>query len=220
MSATTPQKTTQGIVPVKEVRDGVVVLKDNSIRMVIMVSSMNFALKSSEEQTAIILQYQNFLNSLDFSLQFLIQSRNLNIDPYIDTLTKREGEQVNELLKVQTREYIEFVREFVTATKIVNKNFYAIVPYSPNLLEGGRKSSVDFAKSFFKKEKKVEVTPQEKFEEHKLQLQQRANAVLQGLSRIGLRGVPLNTEELIELFYGLYNPGEGEKGKVPEIATS
>ncbi len=216
----TTKKSTQDIVPVKEVRDGVVILKDNSLRMIIMVSSMNFALKSSEEQTAIILQYQNFLNSLDFSLQFLIQSRNLNVDPYIETLSKRESEQVNELLKVQTKEYIEFVREFVTATKIVNKNFYVIVPYSPNILEGGKKTAFDFAKSFLKKEKQIKVTPQETFEEHKLQLQQRGNAVLQGLSRIGLRGVPLNTEELIELFYGLYNPGEGEKGKIPEIATN
>ena len=214
------QKSTQEIVPVKEVRDGVVVLKDNSLRMIIMVSSMNFALKSSEEQTAIILQYQNFLNSLDFSLQFLIQSRSLNVDPYIETLTKRESEQTNELLKVQTREYIEFVREFVTATKIVNKNFYAIVPYTPGMLEGKKKSGFDFAKSLFNKETTAKVTPQETFEEHRLQLQQRANAVLQGLSRIGLRGVPLNTEELIELFYGLYNPGEGEKGKIPEIAVS
>ena len=159
MTVATPQKRTQDIVPIKEVRDGVVILKDNSLRMIIMVSSMNFALKSSDEQTAIILQYQNFLNSLDFSLQFLIQSRNLNVDPYIETLSKREGEQVNELLKIQIREYIEFVREFVTATKIVNKNFYTIIPYSPGVLGASGKSSMDFVKSFFKKETATNTKP-------------------------------------------------------------
>src|SRR3989344_6375401 len=118
----------QEILQIKEIRDGVLILKDGSLRVVMMASSLNFALKSGDEQTAIVMQYQNFLNSLDFTVQFFIQSRKLNIEPYIEILKGAERKQVNELLKIQIAEYVEFIRTFVRASSIVSKSFYVVVP--------------------------------------------------------------------------------------------
>lgn len=210
---------TQAFVPIKEIRDGVIVMKDGGLRAILMVSSLNFALKSSEEQEAIILQYQNFLNSLDFSVQFFIQSRRLNIGPYLDLLKERQRKEANDLLKIQEAEYIDFVKNFVESTGIVTKMFYVVVPYVPSILpaSGGTVSGIFDALLGRKKNKKNARGDTNNFEEHKLQLFQRADAVLQGINRTGVRAVPLNTEELIELFFGLYNPGELEKGKAPEL---
>ena len=217
-----PTAPTQSFVPIKEIRDGVIVLKDGGLRAVLMVSSLNFALKSADEQEAIILQYQNFLNSLDFSVQFFIQSRRLNIGPYLDMLKERQRKEANDLLKIQEAEYIDFVKNFVESTGIVTKMFYVVVPYVPSILPafGGTVSGMFDA--LLGRRKKTKGTPADvnNFEENKLQLFQRADAVLQGINRTGVRAVPLNTEELIELFFGLYNPGELEKGKAPELSTS
>ena len=217
---TATKKASQEFVPIKEIRDGIMILKNGSMRMILMTSSLNFALKSNDEQTAIILQYQNFLNSLDFPLQFFIQSRALNIEPYLETLRKRRQEQTNELLKTQTKEYIDFVKEFVSSTKIVNKLFYVVIPYNPGILETKGNPFTGLLNKLLKKETKSQLMPQKKFEEHKLQIQQRADSITQGLSRMGIRSVPINTEELIELFYALYNPSEIEKIKVPEYETT
>ncbi len=219
---------TQDLLQIEEIRDGVLILKDRSMRAILMASSLNFALKSADEQTAIILQFQNFLNSLDFSLQFFMGSRKLNIEPYIETLQDAESKQTNDLLKIQISEYIEFVRTFVRAANIVTKNFYVVVPFTPPLF-GGSSSSKSGGGLFsnptqtFKgtgKTNKAEPMSVEKFEEFKNQLWQRIDSVLQGLIRTGVRCAPLNTEELIELFYGLYNPGELEKGKPPPITAN
>ena len=209
----------QQILQIEEVRDGALILKDGSLRAVLMASSLNFALKSADEQTAVIMQYQNFLNALDFSVQFFIQSRKLNIEPYIETLRQAEAKQTNELLKIQISEYMEFVRAFVRAANIVSKNFYIVVPFTPPAFttpEEGVKSLL----GFLGKGKDSRATlPQDKFEEYKNQLWQRADSAIQGLVRAGVRAVPLNTEELIELFYGFYNPGELEKGKPPAYGS-
>jgi type IV secretory pathway VirB4 component len=214
-----PTTSTQSFVPIKEIRDGVIILKDGSLRAVMMVSSLNFALKSADEQEAIILQYQNFLNSLDFSVQFFIQSRRLNIGPYLDTLKERERQETNDLLKIQETEYIDFVKNFVESTGIVSKLFYVVVGYTPSILptSGGTISGIFDALLGKRGKTKNAERDASDFEEHKLQLFQRADAVLQGINRTGVRAVPLNTEELIELFFGLYNPGESEKGKAPEL---
>ena len=216
----------QDILQIEEIRDGILILKDRSMRTVVMASSLNFALKSADEQTAIILQFQNFLNSLDFSIEFFMSSRKLNIEPYLETLQEAEKKQTNDLLKIQTAEYIEFVRTFVRAANIVTKSFYVVVPFTPPFFEpvssdegvGGMLKNVT---GFFSNVKKggagKETMSPEKFEEYKNQLWQRIDTVIQGLVRTGVRCVPLNTEELIELFYGLYNPGELEKGKPPPI---
>ena len=208
-------KSSQEFVAVKEIRDGVIILEDNQMRMALMASSLNFALKSADEQEAIITQYQDFLNSLDFSIQFFIESRHLNIEPYLDNLREAEKKQTNELLKIQGREYVEFVKNFVSLTQIVSKTFYVIVPFSLPVFGG---TAGIFAK-FFGKKKEKNGLEENNFEEHKSQLTQRADAVIQGLARAGVRAVALNTEELIELFYNLYNPGELAKGGMAKPAA-
>lgn len=209
-------KSSQDFVPIKEIRDNVLVLKDGSYRMLLMTSALNFALKSSDEQTAVIIQYQNFLNSLDFSVQIFVQSRSLNIEPYLETLRQREKEQTNELLKIQMKEYVDFVREFVATTSIVNKSFYIVVPYSSGSLSAAHNPISDlFAKFFPGNKAKASSASQEKFEECKIQLQQRVGSIIQGLSRVGIRSAPLKTEEIIELFFKLYNPSEIELTKIP-----
>lgn len=210
--ATTKAKSSQEFVAIKEIRDDVIVLEDKTMRMILMASSLNFALKSAEEQEAVIVQYQELLNSLDFSIQFFIQSRHLNIEPYLDSLREAEKRQANELLKIQTREYIEFVKNFVSLTEIVSKTFYVVVPFTAAVFGEAKTGPLGipnvFKGLFAKKHTRETDLRGDNFEEYKSQLLQRIGAVSQGLSRIGIRAVPLNTEELIELFYRLYNPGE------------
>lgn len=211
-------KPAQELVDIKEIRDGILVLQDGSLRAVLIASSVNFALKSSDEQDAIILQYQNFLNALDFSVEFFVQSRGLNIEPYLDTLRERLKREYDELMKVQISEYIEFVKAFVDSSNIMAKSFYIVVPFTPVtiLKQGGIQSA--FSSFFASKQTRSQPLDDKKFEEYKTQIYQRMEVVRQGLVRTGVRVVPLNTEELVELFYGLYNPGEREHGGVPEIA--
>src|SRR3990167_3833823 len=123
----------QEFLPIEEIRDGIVLLKDGTMKIVLMASSLNFALKSAEEQEAIIFQYQNFLNSLDFSVQFFIQSRRLNINPHLDTLREVASAQPNELLKIQTNEYIQFVKNFVCRRPLPAAAF-------PNAAVGARRA--------------------------------------------------------------------------------
>ena len=205
----TTTKPTQEFIPVKEIRDDVFILKDGSLHMILMASTLNFALKSEEEQNAIIMQYQNFLNSLDFSVQFFIQSRKLNTDSYIAMLSEAEKNQDNELMKIQTKEYIEFIKNFVKMSNVMAKAFYISIPYSTAAMEV-KKSFVGNLMGGFSKKTAGQLS--DRFEENKIQLQQRADIVSQGLARVGVRVAPLNTEELVELFYELFNPGEKEKG--------
>lgn len=210
-------KPTQDFVSIKEIRDGVVVLKDGSLHMILMASTLNFALKSDDEQTAIVMQYQNFLNSLDFPIQFFVESRSLNIAPYIATLIKAEEEQTNELLKIQIKEYIEFIKSFVKATNIVTKSFYVSVAYSPNVAGIPKGDILGGIKSILGKNgQQAKAREDVRFEENLVQIRQRATVVMQGLAAAGIRAVPLNTEELIELFYKLFNPGELEKEVNPK----
>ncbi|MCF7865580.1 MAG: hypothetical protein K9M11_03690 [Candidatus Pacebacteria bacterium] len=201
-------KPTQSFVPIKEIRDGVIVLKDGSLRSILLASSLNFALKSSEEQQSIIFQFQNFLNSINFSIQIYTQSRRLDIRPYIALLEERLKDQVGDLMKMQTREYIEFIKSFTESTSIMTKSFFIVVSYSAPALGG----TTAIKKSFFGGSKGSK-KDQEKttFEESRSQLQQRVEVVEQGLVRCGIRIANLGTEELIELFYKTFNPGDVEK---------
>ena len=217
----------QQLVEIKEIRDGVLILKDASLRVVMIASSINFALKSQEEQDAIVAQYQNYLNSLDFSIESFVHSRKLNIEPYLATLRERLGREYSELMKIQITEYIDFVKAFVESSNIMTKNFYVVIPFTPILefqKETVKRGLLSFLPNLSSAGKRMEKDirehgiAQEKFEEYKTQLYQRVEVARQGLARIGVRLVPLNTEELIELFYSLYNPGELEKGKMPEVA--
>ena len=139
-------KATQDFVPIKEIRNETVVLKDGSVRAVLMASSLNFALKSADEQIAITSQFQNFLNSLDFSLQFFIESRELDIRPYLAILEDRYEKQINDLMKIQVREYVEFIKNFTKNENIMTKNFFVVIPYTPPILDTAKKMSGLFGK--------------------------------------------------------------------------
>lgn len=201
-------KSTQEFVPISEVRDGVVVLKDGSLRAVLLASSINFALKSEDEQTAFIVQFQNFLNSLDFSIQIFVQSRMLDIRPYVATLEAQYKQQLDDLMRVQIREYIEFIKSFTEAANIMTKNFFVVVPYSPAIVQ--KKGGVANVLPFGRGQQNIE-EQNRTFEEQVSQLEQRIAIVQQGLVRTGVRTVQLGTEEAIELLYKMFNPGEEGK---------
>ena len=208
-SSQSSTRSTQEFVPVSEVRDGIVVLKDGSLRAILLASSINFALKSEDEQTAFIIQFQNFLNSLDFSCQIFVQSRQLDIRPYIATLEEQFKRQLDDLMRVQIREYIEFIKSFTEAANIMTKNFFVVVPYSPALKvtgKGGLTSMLPFGNK-----KDTSAEDSRTFEEHVSQLEQRIGIVQQGLVRTGVRTVQLGTEEAVELLYKMFNPGEDSK---------
>lgn len=212
MTATQSNKATQDFVPVSEVRDGVIVMKDGSLRAILLASSINFALKSEDEQTAFIVQFQNFLNSLDFSVQIFVQSRMLDIRPYIATLEAAYKEQLDDLMRIQIREYIQFIKSFTEAANIMTKNFFVVVPYSPPVISNkkGPTSFLPFGKKATTEE------DNKSFEEQASQLEQRISIVQQGLIRTGVRTVQLGTEEAIELLYKMFNPGE--EGKPMPVA--
>ncbi len=202
-------KATQEFVPIKEVRDGIVILKDGSMRGIVLASSLNFSLKSDDERNAILLQFQDFLNSLDFAIQISIESRRLDIRPYIALLEERYKEQVNDLMKIQTREYIGFIKKFTETTSIMTKSFFVVVPYDPAMIsmKGNMVSGLFQKKSAGAELQKKQLS----FEENRTQLEQRVSVVEQGLSRCGIRVIRLGTEEVIELFYKAFNPGDTEK---------
>lgn len=207
---TTKSKASQDFIPIKEIRDGVLVLKDGSMRGIIMLSSLNFALKSAEEQNSILFQFQNFLNSLDFPIQISIQSRRLDIRPYIALIESKTKEQTNDLMRIQIREYMKFIRSFTGEVNIMTKTFFIVVPYTPASI-----SSV-LKKGFFGKKKdsgasKERADEIKSFEEHRTQLEKRIGLVESGITRCGLRTAMLGTEELVEVFYKLFNPGDVEK---------
>ncbi|MBI3633537.1 MAG: hypothetical protein HY226_04565 [Candidatus Vogelbacteria bacterium] len=202
-------KSSQEFVPIKEIREGVTVSKDGSIQMVLMASSLNFALKSHDEQTAILLQYQSFLNSLDFTIQILIESKKLDIKPYLATIDERIAAQTEDLLKVQTREYKEFIKKFTETVNIMSKSFFVVIPYNPPTFQSGTSIVSPLAKLFGRTtDKSVYQQEVANFEENRTQLEQRVNVVNQGLARLGVRTIKLGTEELIELYYRIFNPEE------------
>lgn len=203
--------------PIKDIRDSVVILKNGGFRAILLASSVNFALKSTEEQDAVIYKYQSFLNSLDFSVQIMVASRKFNIDPYIQTIRGLEAKQDNELLKIQTTEYINFIKSLTEMTNIMTESFYVVIPYAPVILPG--KSGGFFKKLFGgrgknSQEPNIEAEDEAEFQKNKTQLWQRVEFAMSGLGGAGVKTVPLNTEELVELFYKLYNPNAKE---TPEL---
>ncbi|MES2985896.1 MAG: TraC family protein [Patescibacteria group bacterium] len=203
----TSSNASQEFVPIKEVRDGVMILKDGSIRAVVLATSINFALKSSEEQESVIYQFQNFLNSLDFSLQIYVQSRRLDIRPYLALLDERLRAQSSDLMRMQITEYINFVRGLTEISSIMTKSFFVVIPYAPV-----NKSVSGIADMFnSKKDKTLEKEKDDQFEEVRSQIEQRVGVVEQGLARCGVKIARLGSEELVELFYRIFNPGDAEK---------
>lgn len=196
---------TQQFVPVKEVRDGIVIMKDDTLATVVLVSSINLSLKSYDEQRATLSQFQSFLNTLDFPVQIVIQSRRYDVRPYIVSLENRLKVQTEPLLRVQTQEYIEFIRTFTEQVNVMRKSFFVVIPYTPPVLN--QSGGINKIFSFFgKKQTTADLTAN--FEEERTQLEQRVSVVEQGLSRLGLRVAQLGTQEVIELLYKTFNPGE------------
>ena len=200
----------------EDIKDGVVVLKGGNLRAILMTSSTNFALKSADEQDALILKYQSFLNSLDFPLQILIISRQLDISDYLATLEQKRKEQPNELLKIQISEYVDFVKNLIEVSNIMSQSFFVVVPLSQiEKKEGAGAAGLLDKLGIFNKKPQAE---QEKSDEDlKAQLWQRVEYVVSGLTGLGLKAAPLNTQEITELFYHLYNMDLKEK---PAFATT
>jgi hypothetical protein len=204
-------QTTQDFIPIQEIRDGVIILKSGGMRSVVLCTSLNFALKSADEQSSILMQFQNFLNSLDFSIQIFAQSKKLDIRPYIALLEDRYKEQQTELMKIQVREYIEFIKSFVESTNIMSKSFFVVVPYDPAIISAGKNPLTNMMPSHKKGSEAAKASANQSFAEQRSQLEQRVSVVEQGLVRCGIRAAELGTEEVVELFYKLFNPGETEK---------
>ncbi len=199
---TQTKTSTQDFVPIKDIKENVVLLKDGRLCMILLASSINFALKSTDEQRAILGQFQTFLNTLDFSIQFYIQSRRLDIEPYLEQLRAREPEQDNDLMRIQLREYMEFIRTFTNEVDVMSKNFFIVIPYNPTVINLSSNISSLFGKQ------QASTTDDMKFEEQRMQLEQRATLVEQGLNRIGVRTIALENEALVELYYHIFNPTE------------
>ena len=193
----------QQLIDVDTFRDGTVILKNGGLRSVVMVRGINVFLKTEEEQNATIDAFQEFLNSLDFPVQIIIHSRRLNIVGYLEKVAARRDEETTDLLKTQLDEYIAFIRDLVTTSTIMSKRFYVVVSYESGL-SGGTKTG------FFGGTKNTEELNQD-FATKKYQLDQRTDVVKGGLTRTGVNVARLGTEELVELFYNLYNPQETEK---------
>lgn len=207
-----PQPSTQDFLEFDQIRDGILIMKNRSLRSILLVSSLNFALKSGEEQDSIIYNFQSFLNSLDFACQVVVQSRRLNMAGYLEKIREIGKLEKNELLKVQISEYEKFIDDIVSQGTIMQKSFYVVVPFS---LSETKVSTMSEAKKKFIKT--AGSMTEDEFQRAKTQLFQRVEFVALGLRGCGLQAVPLNTLEEIELFWGLHHPKEAEKGYYPEI---
>ena len=183
---------TQKFVPISEIRNGIVVLNNGSMRAILSSSSLNLSLKSADEQTAAIRGFQTFLNSLDFNIQIFLQSKKLDIRNYLNILRQREKEVVEDLLKIQIREYIDFVQKFTEQQAIMTKSFYIVVPYDVPSVTGfsvGRMSDQEFLKNYNS-------------------LLQRVSIVKSTLTSLGLKIELTQTEDLVQLYYKIFNPNE------------
>ncbi|MEX0649558.1 MAG: TraC family protein [Candidatus Andersenbacteria bacterium] len=197
-------KPAQDLVRISEIREGVVILSDAGMRAILLVSSVNFALKSEDEQNAIIYAYQEFINSLDFPIQISISSRKMDITPYLEEVKHKRDTQKNELLRLQMNEYIDFVGGLVENSNIMSKTFFVTISFS--VVQNKKEN---FLGRIFKGVKSAtgkHTFNDQEFEHARNQLFQRVEQVAVGLRGIGLRVVPLQTQELLELFYNMYNP--------------
>ena len=204
----------QDFVDVIEVKEDVLVLKSGALRSVLAVSAINYDLKSSDEQDAIISSYQNFLNSIDFPLQVMIRSRKLNIDSYLEFITSKEKQQSNELLRLQITEYKAFIQQMVSVANIVDQEFYIIVPFSP--IENKDNGFLSNLSNMLNPKKGI-IEKKEAFETYRSQLLQRVDHIIAGLAGIGLRIKPLQTQELIEILYDSYNPTVLDESSLGEV---
>jgi len=218
LSGPKPGVPSQKFLDIVEVRDDLVVMRDGTLRSVLLVSSINFALKSVDEQNAIVQAYMQFLNALDFPIQVVIQSRRMNIDNYMRQLDASEKELSNDLLKRQIHDYKAFVKQLVSIGEIMQKRFYVVVPYNPLDQKGGSTQ-----KGFLQRLQEV-LTPtiagkisEDKFQKMKFDLSLRVNQIIGGLSSMSLNAVQLDTQSLIELYYLVYNPELFESQRMTDL---
>lgn len=204
----------QAYLDITEIRDNVVVLKDGGLRAILLVSSVNFSLKSEDEQKALVGGYQSFLNSLEFPIQIVIQSRPLDLQGYINKLKDVADKQANDLLKIQTIDYIEYIQQLLDVANIMTKRFFVVVPFTAvNVPTGGFLEKIlETINPLRKTQKEIS-----RFDKQRSQLFQRVDIVASGLRSMGLQTVLLNTQELIELFYDIYNPEITLKKQLPDV---
>ena len=209
--ATNPNST-QNTLQIAEIRDGIVIMNDGSFRSVLMVKSVNFDLMSPQEREAVEYSYQGFLNSLYYPVQILVRSQKVDMRPYLEKLDKIRSEHDNMLLALLMEDYIEFMSNITQQTNIMDKRFYIVIPYIPTSLDAQK--AVEASKNFLgnlmgafqgAKEQHVVINESE-LEAAKTELRNRVQAALAGLLQCGLQGLPLDTQELIELYYDAYNP--------------
>jgi len=196
------------------IRQDTIIMKDGNLRSIIMVSSINFALKNEDEQNAIISAYISFLNNISFPIQIVIQSRELNIEGYLNQLKQKEKEQTNELLKMQITEYVSYIKELISLSKIMNKRFYVVVPYNP--LSDKKKGFYSRLTETFSPGALIKMR-EDKFLRLRKELSRRVDTVIGGLSSIGLNTIELDTQSLIELFYNTYNPVTAAREHLVEV---
>jgi hypothetical protein len=209
-AAPTNPNSTQNSLLIAEIRDGIVIMSDGSFRSVVMVKSVNFDLMSPQEQEAVEYAYQGFLNSLYFPIQVFIRSQKVDLEPYITKLDKIRTEHDNMLLAMLMEDYINYIDQLSQQTNIMDKKFYVVVPYYPHVdvqkaITQSKNFVTGFMDLFNKKEQHVVINEAE-LEKAKTELRNRVQAVLQGLLQAGIQGLPLDTQELIELYYDTYNP--------------
>lgn len=205
-----PNSSTKQLVQISDVQDNVVVMTNRSLRMILEVSSINFELRSEDEQAAIIGNFQNFLNSIDFPLQIVINSRKYSITEYLKTIREATASLTNELLKMQADEYQKFIGELAELSNIMTKRFYIVIPFYAMDI-GTSKGMMGRLKGVFSSKKIV--IPPEQLDTYKGQLLQRAELVFDGLVSLGVKAKLLQGQELVNLFYSLYNPGSTSIGQ-------
>lgn len=209
-----PNQSTKDLVVIADIKDNVVLLKNGQLRAAIEVSSINFELRSEEEQMGILQNFQRFLNSIDFPLQMVVNSRQLNMDDYIKMIEGVAEASTNELLKIQAIEYGKFVKELLELSNIMTKHFYVVLPFY--VFEAPTKTGVlEGIKGMFGTPQTVQIHPED-LEKYRVQLMQRVDLILDGLIGMGLKARLMEGDELVNLYYGLYNPGENVTVKPPE----
>lgn len=205
---------TQEHLDIAEVREGIVILKDGSLRMMLLASSVNFALKSEAEQNAITVRYQGFLNSLNFPVQILMQSRKLDLEKYLQKLEIRLKKETNELIQLQINDYINYVRKLVTVANIMEKKFFIVLPYTPQKVQARGL----FDKLFNPTKNIAPSLSEQEFKKYKEEIIQRANVVSGELGALGVKVIPLSTQQIIELLYSSYNLEEAQSEKLTDVS--
>ncbi len=205
LAGSKPGVSAQKYLDISEIRENLVLLKDGTMRAVLAVSSINFALKSVDEQNAIVQAYMGFLNSIDFPIQVIIQSRKMNIDAYLRQLDENEKGIGSDLLKGQIRDYKDFIKQLVKMGDIMQKRFYVVVPFNPLTKNAGQKTLTERVTDIFSPRVGIKLSD-ERFQKFKFEISLRTNQIIAGLSSMSLNAVQLDTQSLIELYYTVYNP--------------